>query len=211
MADSRPEFDRGDTTSGFTLIELLIYISMMVIVLVIVGGVLINSLATQRTVRNATQASNAGQLVAESIGQGVRNASALALTTPSPGTQLLTVRTASMATTPVWRCQAWYFGGGEVRTKTSSLLISATDFDTWTLLGDGMNAVSGVPIVSLTPVSTPVPGPAPPPPAPSRGIILTLDVSTVDGEPVRINNAVSSLQPLPVPVPVTGLVGLPCF
>ena len=185
--------------SGFTLVDLLIYISFMVVVLLIVGGMLINSLKTERTVRNATQAANAGQLVAQSVSQGVRNASALKITTPSTGTELLTVRTASLTTPQVWLCQAWYFGAGEVRTKTSNTLIQGADFATWTLLGTGMQPVSGGPIFSSTPVINP------------RGVTLNLDVRTVNGQPIRISSSAISLQPLPVPVPITGLVGLPCF
>ncbi|MDJ0325036.1 hypothetical protein QMG61_14820 [Cryobacterium sp. PH31-AA6] len=184
-----------------TLIELLVYMVLAVVVLLIVGGLLINSLTTQRTVRNATQASNAGQLVAQSVAQGVRNASALKVTAPIFGGELLTVLTASMTTPQTWSCQAWYFGSGEVRTKTSSTLIptTAASVANWTLLGTGMQSVSGGAVFTSTPLVNP------------RSVILNLDVSTVNGKPVRINSSSTSLQPLPVPVPVTGLVGLPCF
>lgn len=181
-----------------TLIELLVYMVLAVVVLLVVGGLLINSLSSERTVRNSTQATNAGQLVAQSVAQGVRNASALKVTVPSAGTELLTVRTASLTSPQTWSCQAWYFGGGEVRTTRSSTLI-LTAPATWTLLGTGMQRVSAGVVFTPTPAVNP------------RGVTLNLDVSTVNGRPVRISSSSTSLQPLPVPVPVTGLVGLPCF
>ena len=199
------------SASGFTLTELLAYMSLLVVVLLIVGGLLVNSLASQRTVRTSTQANNSGQLVAQSVAQGVRNATAIKVTTPSVGTELLTVLTASMTTPQTWICQAWYFGSGEVRTKTSSTLIPTASIPNWTLLGTDMRRVSGFAVFTPTPSPTvlnptPIPSPSNP-----LGVILTLDVKPVKGQPVRINSTVTSLQPLPVPVPVTVLVGTPCF
>jgi type II secretory pathway pseudopilin PulG len=201
MAAQENGSDRSTDDAGMTLVELLVYMVLAVVVLLIVGGLLINSLSSERTVRNATQASNTGQLVAQSVAQGVRNASALKVTIPSFGGELLTVRTASMTNPQIWSCQAWYFGAGEVRTTKSTALIitTAATIANWTLLGTGMQSVSGGPVFTSTPSVNP------------RGVILNFDVSTVNGRPVRISSASTSLQPLPVPVPVTGLVGLPCF
>ncbi len=64
---------------GFTLVELLIASGLMVLVAVIIGGILFNSLTAEKTVRTTTQAASAGQLVASSIEQGVRNATWLDL------------------------------------------------------------------------------------------------------------------------------------
>ena len=201
MSGRHRRADSRSTEAGMTLIELLVYMVLAVVVLLVVGGLLINSLSSERTVRNATQATNAGQLVAQSVAQGVRNASALKITVPSSGTELLTVRTASLTSPLTWSCQAWFFGGGEVRTTRSSSLITSTPaaIATWTLLGTGMQRVS------TGTVFTPIPA------VNSRGVTLNLDVSTVNGQPVRISTSSTSLQPLPVPVPVTGLVGSPCF
>ncbi|TFC49900.1 hypothetical protein E3O47_09455 [Cryobacterium sp. TMT2-17-1] len=204
---SRPR----SSDSGFTLIELLAYMSLLVVVLLIVGGLLVNSLASQRTVRTSTQASNSGQLVAQSVAQGVRNATAIKVTTPSAGTQVLTVLTASMTTPRTWLCQAWYFSGAEVRTRTSNTLIPASSFSNWTLLGTDMRPVSGWAVFTPTPTPT-VLNPTPTPSTSNPlGVILTLDVKPVNGQSVRISSTSTSLQPLPVPVPVTGLVGSPCF
>lgn len=192
---------RESAEAGFTLIELLIYMVLMVMVLLIVGSLLINSLTTERRVHEGTQASNAGQLVARSVAQGVRNASALKVTTPSFGGELLTVRTASLTDPQIWSCQAWYFGAGEVRTTKSTALIPATaaSVANWTLLGTGMQSVSGGAVFTPAPAVNP------------RSVTLALDVKPANGQRVRISSSSTSLQPLPVPVPVTGLVGLPCF
>lgn len=199
LGDSSSRNESAET--GFTLIELLIYMVLMVVVLLIVGSLLINSLTTESRVHEATQASNAGQLVARSVAQGVRNASALQVTTPSFGGELLTVRTASLTNPQTWSCQAWYFGAGEVRTTTSIALIptTAASVANWTLLGTGMQSVSGGAVFTSAPAVNP------------RSVTLTLDVKPVNGQLVRISSSSTSLQPLPVPVPVTGLVGLPCF
>ncbi|MCY7289265.1 MAG: prepilin-type N-terminal cleavage/methylation domain-containing protein [Cryobacterium sp.] len=202
MAKQKFHSGRVFDDAGMTLVELLVYMVLAVVVLLIVGGLLINSLSSERTVRNATQASNTGQLVAQSVAQGVRNASALKIRTPSFGGELLTVRTASRTNPQTWSCQAWYFGAGEVRTTKSTALIpttTAASITNWTLLGTGIQNVLGGAVFSSAPAMNP------------REVILNFDVSTVNGQPVRISSSSTSLQPLPVPVPVTGLVGLPCF
>lgn len=180
--------------TGMTLVELLIYMVLAVVVLLIVGGVLINSLNTQRTVRDATQASNTGQLVSLSVGQGVRNASAIWHSAAGVEPELLIVRTAGSGATPTWSCQAWSFDNGEVRTRTSAGLIptTAASIATWTLLGSGMKAVSASPVFSQT----------------GRSVALLLDVDTGKGQPIRISTSSISRQP----VPATGAeVSLPCF
>ena len=105
------------TSAGFTLVELLVYVSLFVIVLVIVGSFLINSLQAEKTVRSSADAATYGQLLSQSIQHGVRNASAIALTTPvnaakkiPAGSQLLTVELFDGAgDTPTKKCQAWLY------------------------------------------------------------------------------------------------------
>ena len=179
---------------GFTLVELLIYSMLSVIVLGIVGGLLINSLTAERIVRSAAEASTAGQLVAQSIGHGVRNASAITLSAPTPDTQLLMVRTVGPGPTAEWLCQAWYIGANEVRTKTSSAVIpppSASDAADWTMLGDGMQPASSAPFLTLT----------------DRRVDLKFEVNTGDALPVLISTSTVSRQP----VPATGVESQPCF
>ena len=179
---------------GFTLVELMIYSMLSVIVLVIVGGILINSLTAERIVRSATEASTAGQLVAQSIGHGVRNASAITLSAPTPDTQLLMVRTVGPGATAEWLCQAWYFGASEVRTTTSSVGIpppAASGAGDWTLLGDGMQPASPAPVFTVT----------------DRRVDLNFEVSTGGGPPVLISTSAVSRQP----IPATGVESQPCF
>lgn len=189
--------------AGLTLIELLIYMVLAVMVLFIVGGLLVTSLSSERTVRDSTRASNTGQLIAQSVGQGVRNATAMKVTDLGGGSQLLMVRTASVTTGQAWLCQAWYFGGGEVRTTMTSpatlIPTSTANIATWSLLGTGMQSVSGGPVFTASPTTNP------------RSVILNFDVSAGTSKSVRINTSAKSLQPVPVPVPPTGLVSSPCF
>lgn len=132
-----------EESEGFTLVELLVYIALAVIVLVIVGGFFINSITVEQSVRRANEGASSGQLASEAISQGVRGASDLSLTVPDAGTQLLSARSVGSGTTAQWRCQAWYFGAGEIRTKSSSGLIPAptpTEALGWTLLAAGVSA-----------------------------------------------------------------------
>lgn len=105
---------------GYTLVELLVYVSLFVIVLAIVGGFLINSLSAEKGVRGAANASNHGQLLAQSLQHGIRNAKAIRVTQPPvsaaapkfhpAGMQLLVVESMTGATDPaVTRCQAWLY------------------------------------------------------------------------------------------------------
>ncbi len=85
---------------GFTLVEMLIAAGLMALVAAIIGGILINSLSAEKTVRTTTQAASAGQLVATSIERGVRNATWIDLATTG-GEYFLRVRTASGGETVV--------------------------------------------------------------------------------------------------------------
>jgi hypothetical protein len=180
---------------GFTLIELLIYTSLAVVVLLIVGGQLITALTAENTVRDSTTASNDGQLVSMSVGQGIRNASAIAYI-PATATlpEVLIVRTVGTETPQNWFCQAWSFRAGQIRTKTSSAPIgtSLANIANWTLLGDGIQQVAGGPIFAKS----------------ARQVTVNLDVTTGKGQPVRIRTSATSRQPLPP----TGIeVSAPCF
>lgn len=134
---------------GFTLVELLIYMILFLIVLVIGGGMLLNSLRADENARSVTDAANTGQQIARSIGAGVRNASAVTvISDTTAGTQLLLARTiASDPNSTAASCQAWYFtpsNGGAVYTtkKTPAAPItlpSAGPQGVWTLLGVGIS------------------------------------------------------------------------
>jgi hypothetical protein len=174
---------------GLGLVELIIYSMLSLLVLAIVGGMLINSLSAEGTVRDSTQASNTGQLVSHSVTQGIRNASSIQLVyPPTAGTQLLKARTVGSGSNPVWRCQAWYFGNGEVRVKTSSATIptpvTPADVATWTLLADGVQKVPGKLVFALS----------------GQRVDLEVEVSGNGGNAVRISTSALSRQPVPVAV-----------
>ena len=184
---------------GFTLVELLIYSMLAILVLAIVGSILINSLRAERTVRDANEATSVGQLLAQSVTTGVRNASAITLSAPEPNTQLLMVRTVTAGEVAEWSCQAWYFGAGEVRTTRSSTAIpapTAASAADWTLLVEG---------IEPGPIFAYVNDPADP--QDGRRVDLDVQVSVGDGVPVLITTSALSRQP----VPSTGVVSAPCF
>lgn len=134
---------------GFTLVELMISTGLTLIVLVIAGGVLISGLRTQEIAHSVTDAANTAQLIVHSVQAGVKNASAITVSSnTTTGTQLLLVRTVSSdpaSTAP--SCQAWYYtpaNGGAVYTKkttpaTAITVPSGGPQGVWTILGSGVS------------------------------------------------------------------------
>ena len=181
---------------GVTLVELLIYMMLAVVVLTIVGAILINSFRTQAQVQDGAQSASTAQLVAESIGQGVRNASALEVTNPSPDSTMLRTRSIDGSASGNWICQAWVWSSGELRTARSSTAIGAPDtatFSTWALLATGVSAVGSTPIFSAS--------------ADERSLSVTLTVANGETVPILIDSVMVAQQP----VPATGKVTAPCF
>jgi type II secretory pathway pseudopilin PulG len=134
--------------NGFTMIELLLYVSLSVVVLVAAGGILISGLRTQGTAGSVTDAANTAQQIVRSVQTGVRNASAITVTSnATSGTQLLLART--LGTDPnstAASCQAWYYtpanGGAVYTTKTTPASIISLPAGgpqgLWTILGTGI-------------------------------------------------------------------------
>lgn len=179
---------------GFTLIELLVYMMLSVVVLLIVGGILINSLNAEKIVRNSVEAADSGQIVSQSVTKAVRNASAIRLTAPTTNSQMLTVRTTDAATG--WVCRAWYYGAGEVRMTTSTTVISTPtglELEDWMLLGEDIRQVGSTPVFALA--------------GADRQVNLTLEAETGNSRPVLISTSALSRQP----VPATGVETAPCF
>jgi type II secretory pathway pseudopilin PulG len=150
MTITSKEDDFGEADEGgFTLIELLISSGLSIIVLVIAGGIMITGLRTQETARSVTDAANTAQQIVHSVQAGVKNASAITVTSnASTGTQLLLARTVSSApnsTAP--SCQAWYYtpsnGGAVYTTKTTPAaaitLPTGGPQGIWTILGTGVS------------------------------------------------------------------------
>ncbi|TDW29730.1 PulJ/GspJ family protein [Cryobacterium psychrophilum] len=176
---------RSSSNGGFTLIELLVYSALMVVVLLIAGGFLINTMKAQRTVDNATQASNSGQLVTRSVGHGVRNASSLWHSPAGAVPEVIMARTMRSDSAGTWFCQAWAYDNGSVRTTTSTSAIStnqtSTTVATWTLLGDGMQRVSA----GTTPVFT----------VTGRQVDLILEAKVEGGKAVLVRTSAVTRQP----------------
>jgi type II secretory pathway pseudopilin PulG len=138
-----------EKSEGFTLIELLISSGLALIVVGIASGILVNGIRTQDTANTVTNAANVAQQVVRSIQTGVRNASAVNVTTdPVAGTQLLLARTlGSDPDTTAASCQAWYYtpanGGAVYTTRTTPASAIALPLGgphgKWTLLGSGIS------------------------------------------------------------------------
>lgn len=138
----------GNEEDGFTLIEMMVASSVALIVLAIAGGMLIAGLRTQETALRVTEAANTAQQIVHSVQAGVKNASAIIVTSNTvTGTQLLLVRTVSLdPTSTAPSCQAWYYtpaNGGTVYTikttpPTAITVPTGGPQGVWTILGTGV-------------------------------------------------------------------------
>ena len=174
----------NESDDGFTLIELLVYIVLSVVVLLIVGGIFLNSVNAERTVRGVNSATNSGQIAAQSVTNGVRNSSDIKLTAPAAGTQLLMTRSVGSAATPIWTCNAWYVGSGEIRWKQSSTAISAptaAELATWTVLNADIKPAGSTPVFALI----------------ARRIDLTFESKNGTSKAVLVATSAASRQPPP--------------
>ncbi len=187
---------RSSEDRGITLVELLVYMMLAIVVLTIVSAILINSFRAQSQVQDGAQSASTAQLIAESVGQGVRNASALEVTTPASGTTILRTRSIDGSASGAWYCQAWVYSGGEVRTTRSTSAIPTPDaatLATWTLLARGVEAVGSSPVFAVG--------------ADERSLDLSLTVAEGATVPILINSVMVAQQP----IPATGKVTAPCF
>lgn len=139
---------------GFTLIEMLVASMVSITVLAIAGGTLISGLRTQVSSGSVTDAANTAQQIVRSVQAGVRNASAITVTSnATTGTQLLLARTVgSNPNSTVASCQAWYYtplnGGAVYTTKTTPASVislpSGGPQGVWTILGSGVSPADPV-------------------------------------------------------------------
>lgn len=146
---------RQQRDDGFTLIELLVSSILAIVILTIAGSILLSGLRTQETATSVTDATTSAQQVARSVQGGVRNASALSLTTGGDaGSEVLFARVLdSTANSATAHCQAWYYttqNGGAVYTATSATAIAAPSGPPsggWTLLATGVSpSAAGGPV-----------------------------------------------------------------
>jgi prepilin-type N-terminal cleavage/methylation domain-containing protein len=191
---------KHDQDAGFTLIEMMLATGVSLIVLAIAGGILINAMRAQDNASKVTSAGNTAQQIVRSVQAGVRNASAITVSSdPVAGTQLLLARNiGSDPASTAASCQAWYYSpvnGGAVYTKKTSpaslitVPVSGPD-GIWTLLGSG--------ITPADPVTGKVFN------APSGGRVeLKFDVAAGSHPYVLINTTTYTSQ--------TASVSSPCF
>lgn len=164
MTPSITRAHKQSAQDGFTLIELLVYVSLFVLILTLVGGFFLNSIQAESTVRDAGEAATSGQLIVESVQNGVRNAKAIRLQLgTAPGTEMLVVWTADSAgDSATWACQAWYYSpdnGGSVHTKRTPLVpitepTTVGAFSGWLRLGADVSRVHDGPVFSLPSAQT---------------------------------------------------------
>lgn len=186
----------AESDRGITLVELLVYMLLAIVVLTIVGSILINSFQAERQVRDAAQSNSTAQLVAESLGRGIRNASAVEVSAPTADTLLLRTRSLDGSDAGSWYCQAWLISGGELRTSKSTTAIPAPDAATaatWTLLASDVEQIGASPILALA--------------ADERSVDVRLTVGVGEGVPVTLDTVMVAQQP----IPATGKVTAPCF
>lgn len=148
MTTPSNNFD-GERDGGFTLIEMLVASALSIILLTIAGGILINGLRTQEMARTVTDATNTAHQIVRSVQAGVRNASAITISSDAAsGTQLLLARTIGPdPNSTAASCQAWFYtplnGGTVYTTRTTPAsaitLPSGGPQGAWTILGSGVS------------------------------------------------------------------------
>jgi Tfp pilus assembly protein PilW len=150
--------------SGVTLAEVIVVFLLSVVVLSTVGGIYISTIRVQQVVGAMTGTTTQGQLVANSLDRGIRNASAFQITTLPSGDQVVRARSLDGSTSGLWVCMAWYYvkaDGGSIRSirgadgqviavPTSSALAN------WSLLASGVKPSAGATVFSTDPATTTV-------------------------------------------------------
>ena len=178
---------------GFTLVELLVYVALLAIVLIILGGMIISGLTVERTVTRASDETRLGQLISRSIEKGIRNATSFQTESVGSSDQILRARTsdvrvAGSTTTVTWGCVAWYYRASDgaffTTTRTDGAVSKpgtvapATPLTAWTLYGTGVKPAAGATSV-LSGSASAFSGSAPP-------VKLSFQVAVENAPPVQI-------------------------
>ena len=120
----------AEPEQGFTLVELIVYLALFLIVLIVIAGILISSLKSEKVVRSAAEASSLGQLIANAVQKDARNATALNVSSPNTGiadSQMLVMSTLKGDVAGTSVCSAWLYvpvHGGQLFTAKSTAKIS---------------------------------------------------------------------------------------
>lgn len=139
---------------GFSLIELLIYMLMSTAVLAILVSIFASVFTVQDSVMQSGDSTSELQTISNSISHGVRNSTALQLTTSSVG-QVLVVETQTGADQVGSICQAWFYKPSldTLYTATGAAkadLPSSSSTEGWTLLSDNIHAVGSTSMFSAS-------------------------------------------------------------
>lgn len=126
---------------GFTLVELVVATAILSIILLGVGGLMVSTTMTQRSVSAVNDASSTAQTAADGLRTQLRNAAGFRLETTNGGRdQLLVARVAGTSTgnSPIpYTCRAWHFARDARELRTVSWAVGATrptDLSSWQLL-----------------------------------------------------------------------------
>lgn len=167
---------------GLTLIELIVYMLLATIVIGIVATIMINSFRVDTQVRETAAATSDAQLLAESLGRGIRNAGFIEATSPAAGQVYVRTQSRDSGTAGDWVCSAWFFDGSAISWTTSSTALPVTPAPASMLvLLDDIEAVGTEPVLALA--------------VDGRSLSVTLAASEGDGAPVLLDTTIVSRQP----------------
>ena len=166
---------------GFTLAALLRWLGLFVVVLTIGGGLLLKATGAER-VRSSGEAAYLGQVVAESVQQGVRDSQAISsVPALAGGARLLVVWTAGVAGHTGYGCQAWYYspvGAGTIYTTHTALttIVAPTTpllLAPWDTLAEDVTPIGGAAVFGK---------------ATATSVTMSFGVGAGDQEPVLISS-----------------------
>lgn len=178
-----PQEDRG-----FTLVELLVYSALLGLVMVIVASILVSGVTNQARVTQSGQSTSQAQQAMVSLGNGVRNATAL--NSPTASSPLLVVDTTTRSSAASTVCQAWYYSSAEksIRTKTAPAtgtkisIPTASQLTGWDLVASNVSPVTtGASIFQVSGAS----------------VTASFSVTTNRGAKQTLTSTFSSRQPIP--------------
>lgn len=142
---------RAARDGGFTLVELAVATAVLSVILLAVGGLMLGTTLTQRSVTAVSGASSSAQTAAAELRAELRNAVEVDLRTVDGTDQLLLARVAGTGSSATFTCRGWYYAHDERELRTSTwpvagstpLPSSASAVATWTLLLSGVGPRSG--------------------------------------------------------------------
>lgn len=167
---------------GLTLIELIVYMLLATIVIGIVATIMINSFRVDTQVRETAAATSDAQLLAESLGRGIRNAGYIEATAPAAGQVYVRTQSRDSGSTGDWVCSAWFFDGDAISWSTSPTALPATPVPgSMLVLLDEIEAVGTDPVLAVG--------------VDGRSLSVSLAAAEGAGAPVLLDTTIVSRQP----------------